>query len=283
MAYIWPDATPDDEAKFYFATCRLLNGPVAQVVFDALRDGDPAFPLFVAGTVATNYYLVNCGGRAVPSNDINVKVSVGVPVREAIQAAGGLAKDWNGAKDQSESCERAQASFDKVIREFVEYALLHMEQVKDALLKVQPTIAAALKPLGVSFADDAEGPVIMHHKTHTDPPQRLNLVPLSGGVFQVVVRLRKDGASFSWNILDFEADWKSVHNRGDFTKLIKQQGVTPTEMVNSKPDGSCNWHLNGLHVPTQEWMRKDLGIKCQPAKEERRHLRRVYWDEVMKS
>lgn len=127
-----------------------------------------------------------------------------------------------------------------------------------------PAIEAALVPLGVRV-----GPKRVHvyHKTHT--AGGLDLVPMSGGVFQLMVELEhvetgvEDG-TFMWNVVDLECDWKTAKPGGE---------AAAVEVVD---DTSAPEH--GLRLLSAAALREDLNGRYQPSKELRRRLKREYWD-----
>ncbi len=128
-----------------------------------------------------------------------------------------------------------------------------------------PAIAAEFEPLGIKL-----GPQAAHnfHKTHA--ANGLHLVPLSGGVFQLMVELEAPtGALFEWNLVDLEADWKTAvpacHPKGRAFDT-----VTVTD-ANGAPE-------RGLRLLSPAPLREDLNPDYQPAKSRRRELKRRYWD-----
>jgi hypothetical protein len=66
-----------------------------------------------------------------------------------------------------------------------------------------------------------------------------------------------------------------VQDRGDYTNFVNTGGNTPCQLI---PADAGHPDLRGLRIPTKEWLRQDLNVKCQLAKEGRRQLKRDYWD-----
>jgi hypothetical protein len=173
---------------------------------------------------------------------------------------------------------KVKACYDEAILEFVTYAKGHLDAISANIATLLPAITSELAPLGITIApEQSSNGVYVYHKTHAAPrggKPGLHLVPLSGGVFQIMLELAKGEHKFYWNIVDFEADWKSVQDRGDFTSFAESGGNTPVHIVSADADPQ----LHGIRIPTKEWMRKDLNLVCQPGKEGRRGLKRDYWD-----
>ena len=154
---------------------------------------------------------------------------------------------------------------------FVKYAKELMEAFKVAATAAIEKIREELKPLGIGIGGKG---VHVYHKTHAAPnarnPRGLHLVPLSGGVFQLMCELTPpasaEGAeNFQWNIIDLEADWKSAKVDGEAFPM--------TTVPADAPDPE-----RGLRMLAPNDLRKDLNGKYQPAKERRRRLKRAYWD-----
>jgi len=160
---------------------------------------------------------------------------------------------------------------------FVTYAKELMEAYKEAATALTDQIREELKPLGFGIGEKG---VHVYHKTHAaprgdDPP--LNLVPLSGGVFQLMCELTPpagaaEGAeNFIWNIVDLEADWKSASVDG--------KAFPTTTVPADAPD--CE---RGLRLIAPDDLRLDLdGMYQNLVKKQRRAYKRQYWDWAVKA
>ena len=169
-----------------------------------------------------------------------------------------------------------KACFDESLAMFVTYATELMEAFKEAAAALTEQFREELKPLGIEIGEKG---VHVYHKTHAaprgdNPP--LHLVPLSGGVFQLMCELTPpagaaEGAeTFIWNLVDLEADWKSAKVDGE---------AFPTTTVPADaPDQE-----RGLRLLAPDELRKDLGPSYQPVKEQRRQFKREYWDWAVKA
>lgn len=163
-----------------------------------------------------------------------------------------------------------KACFGESLTEFVTYAGELMEAFKEAAAAMTEQIVDELKPLGISIGEKG---VHVYHKTHAaprgdDPP--LHLVPLSGGVFQLMCELTPPvgavGAeNFIWNLVDLEADWKSA--------TIDGEAFRTTTVPADAPDQE-----RGLRLLAPDDLRKDLDGDYQEVKRQRRKFKRDYWD-----
>ena len=235
-AYSWPGATEAEERDLYRATWGLLHartglGGLTEALCAALRShgDDPRFPLYLGGNVPLNYYLVQAFGAPapIPSNDVDVKVDIGDHLRSLLRARGGSGDGAETMMPPSHSDHGDLTTPDAVARtdaqralfaackretiaRFVAHAAALMAAMEAATAALLPEVERALAPRG--FGLGAAG-VHVHHKTHTaaragKPP--FHIVPVSGGVFQLMVELihTASGHSFLWNVVDLEADWK---------------------------------------------------------------------------
>ena len=116
-----------------------------------------------------------------------------------------------------------------------------------------------MRPLGICIGSAG---CHISHKTHAS--NGLHLVPLSGGVLQLMVQLNKAGEIFEWNVVDLECDWKTAKPKSS---------ACPVEIVDNKDLPEYN-----LRMFREKEMRLDLNFKHQPNKELRRKLKREYWD-----
>jgi len=223
--YSWEGATAWQERGFYRAAWEVLNDEgLARALLDAVRaEPDERFPVFIGGCVALNYHLLRRfhAPVAVPTSDVDFKVDIGEFMRKLLAArtdapAGADKSEWSVAEAAA-----VQACFDQALAGFASYAQALLERMRLALVAVLPSVEAALAPHGIRVGPQG---VRVFHKTHAagrsgKPP--LNLVPLSGGVFQLVVEMlppAADGAAegaapFLWNVVDLESDWRSPKGR----------------------------------------------------------------------
>ena len=312
--YSWDGATPTQERNLYRTVWTLLQDPpdkdhgglggLARKLLDVLREeSDERFPIFVGGCVPLNHYLVHHFGApsAIPSNDIDAKADFGVYMRQLLAARADV--PTTDDKAQWSDAERAafQECFAEALAGFVEFAKRVLERMRVVMEEALPQIAAALAPLGIRVGPQGAMAV---HKTHAaarngKPP--LNLVPLSGGVFQLVVELVPPDAvapapptgaartirstpsspsilrggigssgggaaqTFIWNVVDLESDWKSAKVCG---------APTPVEVATDDP-----WYPeHGLRLLAPGALRIDLDGQYQESKAHRRELKRAYWD-----
>jgi hypothetical protein len=180
---------------------------------------------------------------------------------------------WTSWSSRSTDPESAvvKECFNEMIAKFVDYADKLMAALQATVARALPAIEAEFAPLGVSV-----GPRGTHvfHKTHAAPrppaTEGLHLVPLSGGVYQLMVELRgPTGEMFDWNIVDLECDWKSAkpachpEGRAFETVTVPDDGAAPER---------------GLRLLAPAPLRKDLDPEYQAAKNRRRELKRRYWD-----
>ena len=278
--YSWPGATERQERCFYCATWNLLHDRgLGEVLCSALRThASDRFPLYLGGNVPLNYYLMERFGAPapIPSNDIDVKVDIGDYLRSLLRARGGADmpashsdvgdhKTPNVKERTDDEKELFRACKQETIALFVEHAATLMAEMAAATKRMLPQIERELAQHGFKLG---RGGVHIHHKTHTaaregKPP--FHIVPVSGGVFQLMMELTYAGNAFLWNIVDLEADWKLAGPCGK---------PAPCEVVAA--DSALPVRDLKLLAPTA--LRADLEHKFQPNKEQRRAYKREYWD-----
>ena len=216
--YSWAGATEEQERALYRATWRLFQSGLGEALCGVLREkSHPHLLPYIGGNVPLNYYLKHNfkAPAPIPSNDLDIKVEFATHMRALLAERGGGPSSADKESWSEEEKAQFQACFDESLAMFVTYAKELMEALKAAAEAVIEKITSELKPLGIGIGPQA---VHVYHKTHAaprgdNPP--LHLVPLSGGVFQLMCELTPpagaDGAeNFIWNLVDLEADWKSA-------------------------------------------------------------------------
>lgn len=284
--YSWPGATEAQETALYKATWSLLQRRgLGAGLCEVLRTVvDERLTLFLSGNVPLNYYLLHTfkAPAAIPSNDIDVKVDIGEHMRALLTDKGGPpAHDYgkNVPREPTEWTAEEKARVDGCCEEalalFVEYATRLMGALKARCSEFATAIEKEMAPHGIGFGPKG---VHVYHKTHAAAPKNkdgtmgepLHLVPLSGGVFQLMVELTAPTPAkdvFIWNVVDLECDWKTGKN--------PHGTCFPTETV---PMELRSVMGRGLRLLSCDEVRKDLDNKYQVAKEERRRLKREYYD-----
>ena len=213
--YSWADATEEQERALYRATWRLFQSGLGEALCGVLREkSHPHLLPYIGGNVPLNYYLKHNfkAPAPIPSNDLDIKVEFGTHMRALLAERGGGPSSADKESWSEEEKAQFQACFDESLAMFVTYAKELMEALRAAAEAVLEKITSELKPLGIGIGPQA---VHVYHKTHAaprgdNPP--LHLVPLSGGVFQLMCELTPPGGGepFIWNLVDLEADWKSA-------------------------------------------------------------------------
>ena len=213
--YSWEGATEEQERALYRATWRLFQSGLGEALCGVLREkSHPHLLPYIGGNVPLNYYLKHNfkAPAPIPSNDLDIKVEFGTHMRALLAERGGGPSTADKESWSEEEAAQFKACFDESLAMFVEYAKELMEALKAAAEAVLEKITSELKPLGIGIGPQA---VHVFHKTHAaprgdNPP--LHLVPLSGGVFQLMCELTPPGGGdpFIWNLVDLEADWKSA-------------------------------------------------------------------------
>ena len=213
--YSWAGATEEQERALYRATWRLFQSGLGEALCGVLREkSHPHLLPYIGGNVPLNYYLKHNfkAPAPVPSNDLDIKVEFGDYMRSLLAERGGGPSTADKESWSEEEKAQFQACFDESLAMFVTYAKELMDALKAAAEAVIGKITSELKPLGIGIGPQG---VHMYHKTHAaprgdNPP--LHLVPLSGGVFQLMCELTPPGGGepFIWNLVDLEADWKSA-------------------------------------------------------------------------
>ena len=213
--YSWAGATEEQERALYRATWRLFQSGLGEALCGVLREkSHPHLLPYIGGNVPLNYYLKHNfkAPAPVPSNDLDIKVEFGDYMRSLLAERGGGPSSADKESWSEEEKAQFQACFDESLAMFVTYAKELMEALKAAAEAVLEKITSELKPLGIGIGPQA---VHVYHKTHAAPRDGkppLHLVPLSGGVFQLMCELTPPAGAepFIWNLVDLEADWKSA-------------------------------------------------------------------------
>ena len=301
----WAGATEAQERDLYKAMFRLFQKRLGEALCGVLREkSHPHLLPYIAGNVPLNYYLRhNFNAPApIPSNDLDIKVEFGEHMRTMLAAKGGgppknkpdkatwteeetavvrhptTSAPVNNAKLPADSqpflCQ-FKGCFDESLATFVTYAGELMEAFKEAAAAMTEQFRDELKPLGISIGEKG---VHAYHKTHAAPKgdnPPLHLVPLSGGVFQLMCELTPPAGAvgaenFIWNLVDLEADWKSA--------TIDGEAFPTTAVPADAPDQE-----RGLRLLAPDELRKDLDGEYQEVKQQRRQFKRDYWDWAAKA
>jgi len=306
--YSWAGATEEQERALYRATWRLFQGGLGEALCGVLREkSHPHLLPYIGGNVPLNYYLKHNFKAPAPiaSNDIDIKVEFGDHMRALLAERGGGPSSADKESWGEEEKAQFQACFDESLAMFVTYAKELMDAFKAAAEALSEQIRSELKPLGVDIGPQG---VHVYHKTHAAPrgdKPPLHLVPLSGGVFQLMCEVTPpagaDGAEpFIWNLVDLEADWKSAQVDGKAFPTVTvpltltlipalAQAHSPSPSPSPNPCPNPNPSPNqvpsdapdterGLRLLAPDELRKDLEGKYQEVKEQRRAYKREYWD-----
>jgi hypothetical protein len=273
--YSWVGAMPADESQCYTITWDILDKRgLSRKLMDVMRaEHHQHFTLFVGGNIPLNYYLTTkFGAPKIPSNDIDIKIDIGNYMRKLIEErapgepSASSRPKWETWSTRSNDPETAvlKECFDEALAEFVVHAKALMEELQKVAEAALPLIEQEMLPLGIKVGPRG---ALVFHKTHA--ASGLHLVPLSGGVFQLMVELvHSSGDAFMWNVIDLECDWSSA------LPACHPKGVAkPVELVTdpSLPEF-------GLRMLEMAALREDLIPKYQECKEGRRAMKRSYWD-----
>lgn len=287
--YCWPEATPAEQRLVYRRMWRLLmDQGIARKLMDAMREeSDGRHPMFLAGCVPYNYYLAHRfqAPAPIPTNDIDIKVDIGGFVRQQLAARRDAPTSADRATWSAAQTAAYQACMDEAIASFVVYATRLMERLRGVLVEALPAIEREFAPQGIEVCGSRQkvpqNGVCVHHKTHAAAKGNqpaLHLVPLSGGVFQLMIELSAPCAgpgkgahanrpcTFYWNVIDLEADWKTATVGG---------APSPVEIA-AEDDLSVPEH--GLRLLSADACRADLNGRFQVLKYRRRELKKAYWD-----
>ena len=212
--YSWAGATEEQERALYRATWRLFQSGLGEALCGVLREkSHPQFLPYIGGNVPLNYYLKHNfkAPAPIPSNDLDIKVDFCDCLRALLAERDGVPTSGDEGSWSEEEKAAFKACFGESLEKFVTYATELMDALKAAAEALIEKITSELKPLGIGIGPQG---VHMYHKTHAaprgdNPP--LHLVPLSGGVFQLMCELTPPGGGepFIWNLVDLEADWKA--------------------------------------------------------------------------
>lgn len=278
--YSWPGATERQERCFYCATWNLLHDRgLGEALCSELRThASERFPLYLGGNVPLNYYLMERFGAPapIPSNDVDIKVDIGDHLRSLLRARGGADMPAShsdvGDHKTPDANERTAAEKElfreckqETIKLFVEHAAKLMAEMAAVTKQRLPQIEGELAQHGFKLGPEG---VHIHHKTHTAAragKQPFHIVPVSGGVFQLMIQLTYAGHAFLWNVVDLEADWKLAGPCGK---------PAPCEVVAA----DAAMPIRGLKLLAPTALRADLEHNFQPNKEQRRAYKRDYWD-----
>ena len=256
--YSWAGATEEQERALYRATWRLFQSGLGEALCGVLREkSHPHLLPYIGGNVPLNYYLKHNfkAPAPIPSNDLDIKVEFGDYMRSLLTERGGGPSTGDKESWSEEEKAQFQACFDESLAMFVTYAKELMEALKAAAEAVIGQITSELKPLGIGIGTQA---VHVYHKTHAAPRDGkppLHLVPLSGGVFQLMCELTPPAGAepFIWNLVDLEADWKSakVDGKAFPTVTVPVKAPAPAPAHSPSPSPSLALAQSLIRAPTR--------------------------------